>query len=138
MRDKLLTKDKLHAPLTDKICSLCMAENESKEHLFFQCHYVKQLWSSIKNWLGLHRSLSTLKGAVKWTINEARGTGIQNKAKKLGLISSVYFLWEARNLRIVEGKVQALEAIIRKIQISVFGVINYLYPDSLVYRWINT
>ena len=66
-----------------------------------------------------------------WIIKEARGTGIQAKVKKLGLESTTYFLWEARDLRIFEGKVQVPEAVIRKIQISVYGVLNYLYPDFI-------
>ena len=48
--------------------------------------------------------------------------------KKLGLDSTIYFIWEARNLRIFEGEVQTPEAVVRKIQISVYDVLNYLYP----------
>ena len=65
------------------------------------------MWSTIKNWLGIHRSLLALKAAMKWNIKEARGTGIQAEAKKLGLASTIYFLSEAtqaRNLRIFEAK----------------------------------
>lgn len=131
MKGKLLTKDRLHDPQVDQSCSLCRAEDESIDHLFFRCHFVRQVWSKIKSWLGLHRSLTTLKAAVKWVIKEARGTGIQAKMKKLALASSTYFLWEARNLRIFEGKVQSPEAVIRKIQISVYGVLNYLHPDFI-------
>ena len=93
--------------------------------MFFRCHFVRQVWSTIKIWLGLHRTLSTLKEAVKWIIKEARGTSIQAKVKKLGLANTIYFLlWEVRNLRIFEGKVQTPEAVIRKIQIFVYHVLS--------------
>ncbi|GFZ11471.1 hypothetical protein Acr_22g0008690 [Actinidia rufa] len=35
-------------------------------------------------WLGISRSMGTLKAAVKWIFKEARGTGIQAKAKRIG------------------------------------------------------
>ncbi|GFS30621.1 hypothetical protein Acr_00g0012980 [Actinidia rufa] len=94
MKERLLTKDKLHDPAADQMCSLCRTENETAEHLFFQCNF-----TSVKGWLGFRRSLSTLKAAVKWSIKEARGTGIQSKAKRLGIACTTYFVWEARNLR---------------------------------------
>ena len=56
------------------------------------------------------------------------GTGIQAKMKKLALTSTTYFLWEARNLRIFEGKLQSPDTVFRKVQISVYGVLNYLLP----------
>ena len=128
MKGKLLTKDRLHDPQLDQTCCLCRAEVESVDHLFFRYHFVRQVWSKIKSRLGLHRSLITLKVVVKWVIKEARGTGIQAKAKNLGLTSTTYSLWETRNLRIFQGNVHSLEAVIRKIQISVYGVLNYLHP----------
>ncbi|GFY85411.1 hypothetical protein Acr_04g0001490 [Actinidia rufa] len=78
--------------------------------------FAQQVWNSIKGWLGFRRTLTTLKAAVKWTIKKARGTRIQAKAKRLGLACTTYYLWEARNLRIFKGKVQAPEAVIRNIQ----------------------
>ena len=79
--------------------------------------------------MGLHRALSTLKAAVKWAFKEAKGTGIQPKAKRLGIACTTYYLWEARNLRAFERKVQAPEEVIRKIQVAVYRVIHHLYPD---------
>ncbi|XP_057485879.1 uncharacterized protein LOC130772160 [Actinidia eriantha] len=129
MKEKLLTKDRLHDPQIDQTCSLCRAKTETTRHMFFQCSFAQQVWNSIKGWLGFRRTLTTLKAAVKWTIKEARGTGIQAKAKRLGIACTTYYLWETMNLIIFEGKVQAPEAVIWKIQLSVYRVIHYLYPD---------
>ncbi|XP_057509147.1 uncharacterized protein LOC130791836 [Actinidia eriantha] len=131
MKEKLLTKDRLYDLEADQICSLCRTENEITEHLFFQCSFVRQVWNAIKGWLGFHITLSTVKAAVKWSIKEARGTGIHSKAKSLGIACTTYFLWEARNLKTFEGKVQAPEAVIRKIQVSVYRVLNNFHPDFL-------
>ena len=114
MKDRLLTKERLHDPNLEKTCSLCRAEDESIDHLFFQCLFVRQVWSKIKRWLDFHRSLTTHKATVKWVIKEAEGTGIQAKMKKLALASTTYFLWEASNLRIFEGKIQSPEPYLEK------------------------
>ena len=54
----------------------------------------------IKQWLGISRAISTLEAAIKWIFNEARGTEIQAKAKRIGLACTVYYIWETRNERI--------------------------------------
>ncbi|GFY81203.1 hypothetical protein Acr_01g0010120 [Actinidia rufa] len=119
----------LQGIIEDQSCPLCRAEEESIDHLFFQCNVGKQVWTQIKQWLGITRAMNTLKAAVKWLIKEARGTGVQAKVKKIGLACTVYYLWEARNLRIFEGKIKHPEAIVRGIQIQVFRVIEGLYSD---------
>ncbi|GFY91886.1 hypothetical protein Acr_08g0002820 [Actinidia rufa] len=65
MKERLLTKDRLPDPGANQPCSLCRAENETAEHLFFQCNYVRHIWNPIKSWLGFRRSLSSLKAAVE-------------------------------------------------------------------------
>ena len=132
--EKLLTKDRLHDPLIDQTCLLCRAEVETAKHLFFQCSFVQQIWNSIKGWLGFRRALSTLKADVKWAFKEAKGIGIQPKAKRLGIACTTYYLWEVRNLRAFEGKVQAPEEVIRKIQVVVYCLIHHIYQIFLVYE----
>ena len=70
--------------------------------------------------------MQTIKAAVKWMIKEARGTGPQAKAKRIGLACTVYHLWEARNQKLFEGKVKSPEAIIRRIQTQVQRCISSL------------
>ena len=93
----MLTRDKLQGFIEEKICPLCRAADEMIDHLFFQCSVGNQIWSQIKHWLSISKSMQTLKAAVKWLTKEARGTGPQAKAKKIDLAFTVYYLWEARN-----------------------------------------
>ncbi|GFY91496.1 hypothetical protein Acr_07g0016920 [Actinidia rufa] len=108
LKDRLLTRDKIQEFSEDKSCPLCTNLDESVDHLFFQCNVAKQVWLCVKQWLGISRSMSTLKAAAKWIFKEARGTGIQAKAKKIGLACAVYYIWEARNERIFEGNLIVL------------------------------
>ena len=63
--------------------------------------------------------MQTIKATVKWMIKEARGTGLQAKAKKISLACTVYHIWEARNQRLFEGKIRNPKALLRSIQIHV-------------------
>ncbi|GFY93055.1 hypothetical protein Acr_08g0014510 [Actinidia rufa] len=76
-------------------------------------------------WLGISRSMGTLKAAVKWIFKEARGTGIQAKAKRIGLACTVYYIWEARNERIFEDIIKDPKDIIRRIQIQDIAVVAH-------------
>ena len=122
LKERLQTKDKLHEFIDDKVCPLCDATDESIDHLFFQCDIGKHVWFLIKQWLKITRAMSTLKSATKWLIKEARGTGIQSKAKKVALACTVYHIWEARNKRIFEGVIKQPDAIVRQIQMQVYRV----------------
>ena len=73
--------------------------------------------------------MSTLKAATKWIFKEAKGTGIQARAKRIGFACTVYYMWEARNKRIFEGVIKQPEDIIRRIQIQVYSGLYNLYPD---------
>ncbi|GFY81235.1 hypothetical protein Acr_01g0010440 [Actinidia rufa] len=126
LKDRLLTKDKLQEFSDDRLCPLCRSEDETVDHLFFRYRVGGQIWAQIKAWLGITRAMQTIKASVKWLIKEARGTGLQAKIKKISLACTVYHLWEARNQRIVEGKIKSPEALIRGIQIQVRRCINSL------------
>ncbi|XP_057489421.1 uncharacterized protein LOC130775286 [Actinidia eriantha] len=126
LKERLLTKDKLQGFVEDQICPMCRTKTKSVNHIFFQCRVGGQIWDQIKAWLGITRAMQTLKAAVKWMIKEARGPGLQAKAKRISLACTVYHLWEARNQKLFEGKIESPEAIIRRIQIQVHRCINSL------------
>ncbi|GFZ09693.1 hypothetical protein Acr_21g0002920 [Actinidia rufa] len=113
LKDRLLTKNKLRDYIEDQSCPLCSAQNETLNHLFFQCTFGKQIWANIKSWLGISQAMQSLKATVKWLIKEARGTGFPAKIKRIGIACMVYSIWEARNKRIFEGKVEQPDAISR-------------------------
>ncbi|XP_057478807.1 uncharacterized protein LOC130766129 [Actinidia eriantha] len=90
LKERLLTREKMIDQIEDSSCVLCGDPMESVSHLFFHCRKVNQIWTKIKGWLGFSRALTTPKAAAKWIIKEAKGTGVQAVAKKLGFAATVY------------------------------------------------
>ena len=98
------TRDNLWDHIEDTSCVLCGNHIETIDHLFFQCRTSNHVWTEIKAWLGFTRELKTIKAAVKWIIKEARGTGGQAIAKRMGIACTVYCIWKHRNAKMFEGK----------------------------------
>ncbi|XP_057965321.1 uncharacterized protein LOC131155890 [Malania oleifera] len=103
LKGKLLTNENLIGDDVDHLCELCRNDIETIDHLFFKCSFSSKVWGCIRGWLGLHRSMSTLKAAVKWLHKEAKGTDISSVGKRIGLTTTVYFLWHFRNRRKLEN-----------------------------------
>ncbi|XP_022861447.1 uncharacterized protein LOC111381837 [Olea europaea var. sylvestris] len=100
VQSKLLTKDKLQYLEIDRNCILCGHMAKTGRHLFFECFSTSYLWKSIRQWLGIRRSMLTLASALKWMKKEAPGTSWLSKVKRIVLASTVYYIWLARNMKI--------------------------------------
>ena len=129
LKDKLLTREKLINQTDDCSCPLCGAPIESLNHLFVHCSEVRQVSTDIKEWLGFTWALTTIRAAAKWIIKEARGTGVQAIAKKVGFACTVYCIWKTRNARIFEGKILHPTGIIRYIKIQVYRTLHASFPN---------
>ncbi|XP_059627183.1 uncharacterized protein LOC132269977 [Cornus florida] len=78
-------------------CYLCLANNESLDHLFFQCEYSKEIWSFIQHTIGLYIQPSSWSDLILWCSAHWSSKGFL--VHKLLLSAAVYFLWLERNNR---------------------------------------
>ncbi|GJS14114.1 putative RNA-directed DNA polymerase, eukaryota, reverse transcriptase zinc-binding domain protein [Tanacetum coccineum] len=75
MRRCLKTQDKLRpwdvdaqTDLTQLRCSLCGSQQDSHEHLFFECSYSSKVWNYIRNLAGMEQVPPVLDDIVLWFI----------------------------------------------------------------------
>jgi hypothetical protein len=85
---------------TDIICVLCNQEDESYDHLFFSCDWSSLLWSHIKHWLRLNRSISSLSSTVRGL--SGRSKRLHYRMRRVSLALLVHLIWNERNRRIFE------------------------------------
>ncbi|CAH9116578.1 unnamed protein product [Cuscuta europaea] len=64
-RNRLATYDNLPYLDVANICPFCEGGPETVPHLFFECCFTGQVWENVKQWLGLTRSMHTLRSSVK-------------------------------------------------------------------------
>ncbi|XP_057947888.1 uncharacterized protein LOC131143512 [Malania oleifera] len=116
IKGKLLTSDKICRGNDDHNCAFCKNETETINHVFFSCSFSSQVWDSIGKWLGIERSMSTLKAAAKWLHKEVKGNGIGVVGKRVGLATTVFFLWHIRNKMRFEHKAIETKELIEVIE----------------------
>jgi hypothetical protein len=102
--NKLLTRDRLSFVVEDTSCPFCHSGVESHHHLFFSCSFVQSVWTTIRVWLAIRKSMSTLASALKWLKKESRGTRIGTKARKVALVCMVHCFWRVRNEAVFQGR----------------------------------
>ncbi|KAL2246248.1 UNVERIFIED_CONTAM: hypothetical protein Sindi_2893000 [Sesamum indicum] len=61
LRGRLATRDRLGFLQEEDLCSLCINTKESTKHLFFECPFSNFVWSCIRHWFGINRTMSTLQ-----------------------------------------------------------------------------
>lgn len=56
MHGRLLTTDRLNkwGIHVNTQCALCKEREETKEHLFVHCTYVRAVWTKVRHWIQLH------------------------------------------------------------------------------------
>jgi len=129
-RGRLPTKDRLAFLQLEQHCVLCQGNSESVAHLFFECVFSKTVWTRIKYWLNIHRSMSTIQSALKWIKKESRGSGRNARARCTALACTVYQIWNARNRRIFEDQVMDVEGIVFRIQLHVYRTLYSLFSQN--------
>ncbi|XP_039024717.1 uncharacterized protein LOC120157747 [Hibiscus syriacus] len=122
MLDRLTTKDRLgrFGIVTDNLCGLCGASQETRNHLFLECSYSCEVWRSIMNFCGLHYQLpSCWDDAIRWMVLNFKGKSLLIYILKLAWTSFVYFIWEERNHRCFRGVTRSTDLIVNRISETV-------------------
>ena len=86
----------------DTICLLCGNADESRNHLFFECQYSVEVWSSICARLNFTSPPTSWNATMTWLPNASSDRSI-----KIALLqawqATVYSLWQERNIRFHSG-----------------------------------
>jgi hypothetical protein len=124
---------KNHCPC-NPICSLCLCQQETAQHLFTQCNYSEALWNSIAAKYNLpgYVSFINLEGPTDWITFIMSSGRKKEKNRKLGVLFSIWWqLWTKRNRRIFEFMELSVPRISRILQdqIDLFIVAKGLTSD---------
>ncbi|XP_019100863.1 PREDICTED: uncharacterized protein LOC109132872 [Camelina sativa] len=115
-RHRLLTRDRLvrwgfAVPST---CLLCSSMDETRQLLFFDCSYTKEVWHHFTGKVHLSPP-STFEAGVRWLKNPCRDKNI-TWILRLLYQASVYSIWKERNSRIHSSIFRPASALIQEIK----------------------
>lgn len=119
---KFLTRDKL-GDIPDKNCVLWKEKNETFQHLFYECKATKQIWKSIRLWLGMDKNMGSATAILKAYRTTYRGNSTLAKMRYAALAACVYHVWTARNKAIFENECFNMKNICYKIKCTIFRCI---------------
>ncbi|GKC46639.1 reverse transcriptase domain, reverse transcriptase zinc-binding domain protein, partial [Tanacetum coccineum] len=104
VKKKLNTQDMLHtwdaSVAFGSVCSLCEMQQDSHEHLFFECPFSQVVWNHMKVLADVHSSVSTIYDIISYVLPIAKRRSSKSIIAKLVIAASAYFIWQERNWRL--------------------------------------
>ncbi|XP_060182493.1 uncharacterized protein LOC132612187 [Lycium barbarum] len=114
---RLATRDRLKkwGMTNDVVCPLCDGNDESINHLFFECAYVAGVWNKLLVWQGIHRQAMTWNHELTWACSHIKGRRPGEEIYKMELAGCVYQVWHERNQCIFQSKRRPANQLVRGI-----------------------
>lgn len=91
---KLKTKDRLQrlGTVVDQLCVLCSREDETINHLFFDCTYTTKVWSEILEKIGVQHRPLIWHNEWEWMMKHVKGRSKEKQKLKITFAAAVYFV----------------------------------------------
>lgn len=130
---KLPTKDRLKKwkILDDSKCNFCCIEEETHDHIFFDCEFSKRIWNTQKCRLQLNKCATNLKEELEYLHSRSHLSDLMKEIGKIGLAVSLWFIWKERNGRTFENKKQDTLTITKLINREIATVIGRIPTKKL-------
>ena len=100
----------------DGKCRLCQDGMESRDHLFFECSFAKEVWRSVLQMYGLNKGILPWNEELNWAIQNFKGKSLISVILRLAWKASIYYIWRERNGRMHNKMVETPRQIVRHIQ----------------------
>ncbi|XP_018474238.1 uncharacterized protein LOC130508739 [Raphanus sativus] len=116
IQNRLATGDRIIRwnPQAITTCWLCNSAEETRDHLFFECGYSKEVWRSIMGNLAGHRNLFQWSQIVQILIKGLRER-VSTFLFRYGFQVVIYAIWYERNVRRVGEASQTTSCMIRRL-----------------------
>ena len=95
----------------DGNCVFCN-EQETRNHLFFECNFSKGIWKEIMCRCGLNRRILSWESEVKWAVERLKGKALISTLLKIAWTAFIYNVWREMNSRVFAQKYGSDEQII--------------------------
>ena len=99
--NRLPTKDRLIAwgIKINGICYLCQSANESKDHLFFECNYSREIWAMILTKCSISKAIGNWNEELQWAIQHMKRKQLAPTLLRVAWKALIYYIWRERNGR---------------------------------------
>ncbi|XP_074300712.1 uncharacterized protein LOC141632017 [Silene latifolia] len=100
-------------------CVLCEQQEETHNHLFFQCSYSRVVWTDILKWMEINRAGQMLSQELVTTISCTKSDRWKKAWFHISLAGVLYQLWRERNARVFQHLLTSSDMLVRRIKFIV-------------------
>lgn len=104
----LLQKRGMHITTS---CVLCLIQDEDCEHIVFRCSFSEQVWSIVLRKAGLRHHHTNWRDEALWLKRVTKGRSSRATTVKILFATTVYYLWQERNLRMFQNQARSIHGI---------------------------
>uniref|UniRef100_A0A803QNY4 Reverse transcriptase zinc-binding domain-containing protein n=1 Tax=Cannabis sativa TaxID=3483 RepID=A0A803QNY4_CANSA len=133
---RLNTKERIgkYNTTIDSTCFLCGQEEETSNHLFFECEYSRSCLQGLKNWLQWRSNTTNMQQLAKSFSKNKTMSAARRSVLKTALAGLVYHISKARNDVFWHQKLWHTRVIIQRVQqeskLRILGLPNKLADDD--------
>ncbi|XP_059639378.1 uncharacterized protein LOC132281720 [Cornus florida] len=98
-----------------RLCQFCGIVEESYNHLFFSCAFIRPIWIALQNKCRFHLSPSLWSDLVDRVASCWASNNLKNSVNKLALSTAINKIWQERNDRIFKNQTSNQISIFRQI-----------------------
>lgn len=94
------------------VCIFCNANTETRDHLFFQCDYTKEVWKKLMGNMLTNRYVEDW-GSLIYLLTDKHQTKMKTFLTRYGFQVAIYSIWRERNERRHGGKMKSVQNIVQ-------------------------
>ena len=109
-------------------------ENETRNHLFFECSYSKKIWQQVLGLCRFRRDVLVWSYELRWAVQKLKEKSLISLILRIGWNAYIYQIWKERNNRIFKQKEEKEEQILEHIKTAVryrIAALSHIVVDSV-------
>lgn len=96
------------------VCCLCEQENETLEHLFFECMVARDVWNGVSRWCGIDRQVGDWNVEKEFLVTQCTTNSGKQRIYRCVVSIVIYHIWKERNQRRMQGNKCLVDDIVKQ------------------------
>ncbi|XP_039068771.1 uncharacterized protein LOC120215047 [Hibiscus syriacus] len=127
--------------VNDDACVICGSGMESRDHLFADCFYARNVWNVVLGLCGIRSIADSWDQRLNWLVVSLKGKSLRTRILKLAWTGFLYHVWEERNFKFFRSISRSSEDTVKRIKeavkIKLYSLSLHIIDDGNKELYIN-